>query len=100
MLTILKDLSNAFDCLPRDLLLVKLQALYADKAFAYISSNLSGRRQEVRHRSDWCEIIKGVPQGSILGPLLFNIVTNDMFHVLDMSFLHNYTDDNSLSLFT
>ena len=59
---VLMDLSNAFDCLPHDLLLVKLHAYgLSDKASALISSYLSGRRQQVRlgpHCSDWCEIIK------------------------------------------
>ena len=98
---VLMDLSKAFDCLPHDLLLVKLQAYgLSVKACALISSYLSGRRQQVRlgpHCSDWCDIIKGVPQGSILGPLLFNIFINDIFHVLDRSSLHNYADDNTLS---
>ena len=98
---VLMDLSKAFDCLPHDLLLVKLQAYgLSVKACALISSYLSGGRQQVRlgpHCSDWCDIIKGVPQGSILGPLLFNIFINDIFHVLDRSSLHNYADDNTLS---
>ena len=98
---VLMDLSKAFDCLPHDLLLVKLQAYgLSVKACALISSYLSGRRQQVRlgpHCSDWCDIIKGVPQGSIIGPLLFNLFINDIFHVLDRSSLHNYADDNTLS---
>ena len=84
-----------------DLLLMKLQAYgLSVKACALISSYLCGRRQQVRlgpHCSDWCDIIKGVPQGSIIGPLLFNIFINDIFHVLDRSSLHNYADDNTLS---
>ena len=95
------DLSKAFDCLPHDLLLGKLQAYgLSDKACSLISSYLSGRRQQVRlgpHYSDWCEIIKGVPQGSILGPLLFKIFVNDIFLVLDRSSLHHFADDNTLS---
>ena len=98
---VLMDLCKAFDSLPHDLLLMKLQAYgLSEKACALISSYLSGRRHQVRlgpHCSDWCEITKGVPQGSIIGPLLFNIFINDIFHVLDTSSLHNYADDNTLS---
>ena len=82
------------------MLLMKLQAYgLSVKACALISSYLSGRRQQVRlgpHCSDLCDIIKGVPQGSIPGPLLFNIFINDIFHVLYRSSLHNYADDNTL----
>ena len=86
---VLMDLSKAFDSLPHDLLLMKHQANgLSEKTCALISSYLSGRRQQVRlgpRCSDWCDIIKGVPQGSILGPLIFNIFMNDIFHVLDRS---------------
>ena len=100
---VLMDLSKAFDSLPHDMLLMKLQAYHhglSVKACALISSYLSGRLQQVRlgpHCVDWCDIIKGVPQGSIIGPLLFDIIINYIFHFLDMSFLHNYADENTLS---
>ena len=49
--------------------------------------------------STWEEIIAGVPQGSILGPLLFNIFVNDFFYFEDKSYLSNYADDNVLYVF-
>ena len=49
--------------------------------------------------SSWQEIIAGVPQGSILGPLLFNIFVNDLFLFVSSSKLSNYADDNTLYTF-
>ena len=44
------------------------------------------------------EINKGVPQGSILGPLVFNIFLTDLFHFVKQGNIYNYADDNSISV--
>ena len=96
----LLDLSKAFDCLPHSLLIAKLQAYGFDKnACNLIHSYLINRKQRVKigdSRSEWLHLIKGVPQGSILGPLLFNIFLNDIFYSING--LYNYADDNTLSI--
>ena len=94
------DLSKAFDCLPHGLIIDKLAAYgLSDSACSLLQSYLSDRKQMVKlgHcKSTFLKIIKGVPQGSILGPLLFNIFLNDIFYFVKKSNLYNYADDNTL----
>ena len=95
------DLSKAFDCLPHGPLVAKLHAYgLSPAACCLLGAYLSGRRQRVKisnARSTWETLAKGVPQVSILGPLLFNIFINDMFYFMEKCSLYNYADDNSLS---
>ena len=72
---LLTDLSKAFDCLPHDLLFAKLNAYgFSLSALRLVQSCLSNRKQRTKVDSEftlWEEILFGVPQGSILGPLIY-----------------------------
>ena len=93
------DLPKAFDRLNHNLLIAKLGAYRSERDSRYfMKSYLNDRQQRARVNSNfssWEKIIAGVPQGSILGTLLFNIFINNHLFV-SSSNLSSYADDNTL----
>ena len=96
---LLTDLSKAFDCLPHDLIVAKLHAYgLSIDSLKLINSYLTERKQRVKINdqfSSWLDIVVGVSQGSILGPLLFNIFLCDMFLFCNDIDFASYADDNT-----
>ena len=97
---ILMDLSKAFDCINHDLLVAKLVAYgFSKNSVNLIRSYLKNRWQRTKINtsfSSWTELLTGVPQGSVLGPLLFNIYLNDLFWVNEETEACNFADDTTL----
>ena len=98
--TILMDLSKAYDCLSHDLLIAKLEAYGLDVgSLNFLLDYLSLRNHRAKvgsSYSKWSEICQGIPQGSILGPLLFSIFINDIFFFVEKSENCNFADDNAV----
>ena len=96
---LLMDLSQAFDCLPHDLIIAKLHAYGSDKASVRLMhSYLTDRYQRVKINNPyslWSLIKHGVPQGSTLGPILFNIFLCDKFFMIDNIHIASYADNNT-----
>ena len=96
---LLTDLSKGFDCIFHDLLIAKLHAYrFSRKPLHLVHDYLSERKQRTKigtTNSPWREIIYGVPQGSIFGPLLFNTYINNIFLFSKHFNMANYADDCS-----
>ena len=86
VILVLLDYSKAFDCANHKLILAEARALgFIDSALSLLESYLSDRKQKIKideNESEWCDLMNGVPQGSILGPLLFTILLTDIKDVI------------------
>ena len=93
------DLPKAFDCLHHELLTAKLDAFGFDiKSVKSIQQYFSNRKQRVKvgnAYSSWIEIFHGIPQRSILGPLIFNIFLCDLLGFLKGVAVASYADDTT-----
>ena len=94
------DLSKAFDCVVHSILLAKLP-FYGIRgtSIAWLANYLQDRQQRVfmhNEYSEWGLISHGVPQGSILGPLLFCLYINDLPSCITNCKIHLFADDTSI----
>ena len=94
------DLSKSFDTLNLDLLIAKLEAYgFYKNSLNYIQSYLHNRLQRPNVNNNFSlskDIFSGVPQESILGPLMFNIYINGIFIFSNNVYLSKYADDTTL----
>ena len=92
------DLSKAFDTINHELLIAKLYAYgFSKNALKLINSYMSDHWQRTKidkSFSSWSALLKEVPQGSVLGPILFNIYLNDLFYYLHCK-ICNFADDTT-----
>ena len=97
---ILLDYSKAFDTANHNIILAKLQSFgFKGEALEWVKSYLSDRKQKVKNdlgESEWIHLQNGVPQGSILGPLLFLVLVSDLHKSILNGKYHMYADDTQI----
>ena len=94
------DLSKAFDCVTHDLIIAKSEAYgFHIDALKLIHDYLLNRKQRVKINdayNSWKDIFYAIPQGFILGLLLFNISLCDLFYFLENLNIASYADDTAI----
>ena len=96
--TVLVDLSKAYDCLPYDLIIAKLEAYRLNlNSLAFLHDYVSNRFHRVKIGntvSEWLEIFLGIPQGSILGPPFLDIFLSEVFSFIQETYISNFADNS------
>ena len=94
------DLSKAYDCLPQDVLITRLEAYGLDTASLSLLKNyLANRKQRTKVGSSysyWFKFIRRIPQSFILGASLFNIFISNIFFEIQKSNIFSFSDENTL----
>ena len=104
--TVLMDLSKTYDCLLHYLSIAQLEAYGLGSGSGSLNLLLvclTFRKQKTKvgsAYSKWSKIRRGIPQGSILGPMLFNTFIYDIFMIIKQSDICNFADDNTLHSLT
>ena len=94
--SVLLDLSKALDCIPHDLFAKPYAYDLSEDAVTFVYPYLKRRKQSVKindTESVFQILLPGIPQGSVLDPILFNVFINDLFKDVELA---NFADENTI----